>query len=116
MKILVTLASVAFVSVAGMNVARAGEDVSPSITVQFADLDLDKPQGAATLFARIKTAAQAVCREFQGASPVEKARYKTCIKFAVSNAVARVDKPQLSDYFASRVPAPKAPVQLTSKR
>jgi UrcA family protein len=117
MKTLATLASAAFISLAGPNLAHAVDDASQSITVQFADLDLDKPQGAAALFARIKNAARTVCRGYEGAAPAQKMRYKACVQFALSNAVARVDQPQLSDYFASHTaPATRTPDRLASKR
>ena len=87
------------------------------IAVQFADLDLDKPQGTAALFNRIKSAARVVCSGYQNAAPADKARYRACIQFAMSNAVARVDNPQLTDYFASRtVPAVQTQERLASKR
>jgi len=117
MKTLATFAIAAFVSLASLNVAEAADDAPPSLTVQFADLDLDKPQGAATLYIRIKSAAEAVCSDHRGAAPADKMRYKACVQLAVSNAVTRVDRPLLSDYVASRTaPADKTPPQLTSKR
>jgi UrcA family protein len=114
MNMLVTLASTAFLSLAALNVSHAG-DSPQSQTVQFADLDLNKPDGARTLFNRIKGAAKSVCSAHsQGKSPAEQQRYKACLEFAVSNAVARVDEPMLTDYVAART-RQKSPAKIASR-
>jgi UrcA family protein len=103
MNTLVTLASATFLSLAVLNVSHASDDAPKSQTVQFADLDLSKPEGAAALFGRIKGAARAVCSAHsKGRLPADKQRYAACVEFAVSNAVTRIDEPVLTDYVASR--------------
>jgi UrcA family protein len=103
MKTLVTLASAAIIGLAVLNVAQADEASPKSRTVQFADLDLSKPEGIATLFSRIKGAAKAVCSAHStGTTLRDEQRYEACMDFAVSNAIARVDEPVLTDYVASR--------------
>jgi UrcA family protein len=119
MNTLVTLASATFLSLAVLNVSHASDDNSPkSRTVQFADLDLSKPEGAATLFGRIKGAAKAVCSAHsKGKTPADMQRYAACIEFAVSTAVARVDEPVLTDYAVNRTGSGrKAPTKVASNR
>jgi UrcA family protein len=115
---LVTLASAPCLSFAVLNVSHASHDSPQSRTVQFADLDLSKPEGAATLFGRIKGAAKAVCSAYsKGKTPADMQRYAACIEFAVSNAIARVDEPVLTDYVASRTASGrKAPTKVASNR
>ncbi len=117
MKTFLTLAAAALISIGNVNLAQAEDEAAASLTVQFADLDLDKPQGAATLFTRIKTAAERVCSDHRGPAPADTVRYKACVRVAVSNAVAKVDRPTLTDYVASQsVKVEKQPEQLASKR
>ncbi|HEY6643324.1 UrcA family protein [Povalibacter sp.] len=73
-----------------------------SLTVQFADLDLNKPEGAATLFGRIRNAARSVCISLNGTSIREKQEHAACVEFALANAVARVDQPILTEYITTR--------------
>ena len=70
-----------------------------SVTVKFADLDLDRQAGIATLYVRIKGAAQRVCYQ-QAIDQQVNQTYPVCVKRAVSTAVARIDRPMLSDYAA----------------
>ena len=67
------------------------------VKVSYADLDLGSPAGAATLYRRIKGAAQKVC----GLAPsrVEWQRHAmwvNCYHAAIANAVAKVASPQLT--------------------
>ena len=115
MKTLVTLVAATFLSLAVLNVSHA-DDSSQSRTVQFADLDLSKAEGAATLFNRIKGAAKTVCQAHStGKTPAEKQRYAACLEFAVSNAVTRVNEPVLNDYVVSRMGQKKTPAKVASR-
>jgi len=84
-------------------VKAAADDlpVAPkSQTVHFADLDLDKPLQAAKLLSRLKSAAREVCRPLDSGTLRQKHIFATCVDFALSNAVARVDRPVLTSAFA----------------
>ena len=87
-----------------------------SITVQFADLDLDRDAGVATLYVRIRGAARRVC-EPQLNDPLAMPTYGDCVKRAVTAAVARIDTPRLSDYVAQRgaKPVRPAPASLAAR-
>jgi len=75
-----------------------------SVTVKFADLDLNRQAGIAKLYVRIKGAARRVCEEQANDQQVNQT-YPVCVKGAVSAAVARIDHPMLSDYVAQAEPA-----------
>lgn len=100
-----------------LNAAHA-DDAPKSLTVQFADLDLSKDAGAATLFNRIKGAALKVCSAHSSGTTLrDKQQHAACVEFALSNAVARVDRPELTEYVTSRYSIEKkAPVRVTSAR
>jgi UrcA family protein len=46
----------------------------PRVTVRFGDLDLSKPQGAETLYRRIRSAARQVCAPLDGGDLASKMR------------------------------------------
>jgi UrcA family protein len=102
MKILSLCATATILSLAVLNAAHATDAAPKSRTVQFADLDLNKAEGVATLFNRIKGAAQVVCGSHLGRVTLrDQERHAACMRFAVSNAVARVDQPMLTEYVAN---------------
>lgn len=80
--------------------AAAPTDDAYSVTVQFADLDLNRQAGIAKLYLRIKGAARRVCDQQAIDQPVAGQTYPVCVKQAVATAVARIDRPLLSDYVA----------------
>jgi UrcA family protein len=75
-----------------------------SISVRYADLDLDRPADVARLYGRIRAAADNVCgpRVLTG-SYVPQPHYQRCFADAVTQAVARVDRPALSAYHQQRL-------------
>jgi UrcA family protein len=116
MNTFISLASTAVLSLV-LNAAYADE-APKSLTVQFADLDLSKDAGAATLFNRIKGAAIRVCSAHGGGATLrDKQRHAACVDLALSNAVARVDRPELTEYVISRYSIEKkAPIKVASDR
>jgi UrcA family protein len=103
MRTLTLCVSATILSLAILQAAHASDASAKSRTVQFADLDLNKPEGAATLFHRIKGAALTVCGSHHSRATIrDKQRHADCIGFAMSNAVARVDEPLLTKYAADR--------------
>jgi UrcA family protein len=94
--------------------AQAGEAspaprVSHSVVVSYADLDLAEPDGARTLYARLKSAARKVCgpvpslREHR-----ETADYQACHARALSKAINRIGSEQLHALHAARTRAASA--------
>jgi UrcA family protein len=88
-----------------------------SITVEYGDLNLDRPAGVAKLYSRIKGAARQACDEQSNEQMVSKQIYRACVTQAVSTAVARIDRPMLSDYVAQLggKPAKPAPVSVAAR-
>lgn len=88
--------------------AHAGEaqhpnQVTTSVRVSYADLDLSEAAGAKTLYARIKSAAKEAC----GPEPAvldlrDAAGYNACYEQAVAKAVNRVGSEQLNALHAAR--------------
>ena len=79
-------------------------EVPHSLTVHYADLNLDRPTDVATLYRRIAFAAQDICgpRLLTG-SHLPEPGYQVCFNDAVAGAVARVDRPALSAYHQQRL-------------
>jgi len=85
------------------------------VVVHFADLDLTKAEGAATIYRRLQDAAEVVCgrreyRNFARTAAVEK-----CRQSAVAKAVVSVDRPALTEYYRARTAARNVPV-LTARK
>ena len=88
--------------------AAYGEEAPKTVTVQFADLDLSKDAGLAMLFDRMKGAATRVCSGHRGGTALrDTQQYAACVDFALSNAVARVDRPR-EDVIAPGGPPARA--------
>jgi UrcA family protein len=77
----------------GAATAAAPPEQLPAIHVNFADLNLDHPAGAAALYVRIMRAARAVCESpgLRDLAAVQRA--DKCINEAIARAVAQVDAP-----------------------
>lgn len=82
--------------------AAGPADDAYSLTVQYADLDLNREAGVARLYSRIQGAARRVCHQQDMDQLVAVQSYPLCVKRAVAAAVARIDRPLLTDYSAAR--------------
>ena len=85
-----------------------------SVTVHFEDLNINNARGAAVLYQRIRYAAQDVCGNLpQQRSLAIASRYATCVREAIAGAVARVNRPAVTEYAVARgiVPA-QAPIKV----
>ena len=102
MKTVLALAAAALFAITTNVAVAEGTSDNKSLTVQFADLDLNRPAGIATLFQRIKSAAKSVCEVHRGETLPAKRAYAACVDLALSTAVARVNRPMLSDYVVRR--------------
>ena len=85
-----------------------------SVTVHFEDLDTNNAHGAAVLYRRIKAAAEDVCGNLTSTRSLTLlARYSSCVEGAISGAVAKVNRPLLTDYAVARGAAPVgAPIKM----
>jgi UrcA family protein len=76
--------------------AQAKEQDPPSKTVKFADLDIQTPEGAKTLYNRIRVAAREVCELSVGNDPILMGATRACIDTAIDGAVKKVNAPYLT--------------------
>lgn len=76
----------------------------PRVTVRFADLDLSRPEGAQTLYSRLRGAAEQVCEQVRSESGLSWAfrEQKACIDKATAAAIAKVNRPLLTAYWQSK--------------
>jgi UrcA family protein len=83
--------------------AQAGEadNSVPHKVVRFQDLNLDSPEGAAVLYQRINAAAHEVCGD-PDKYDLSQLKFHSCVKEAVSRAVAQVDRPLLTSLYQDK--------------
>lgn len=80
-------------------VCTAADPLDPPQTkVNFADLNVSNPQGAAAVYARIERAAREVCQ------PLEERYFRSrahdaCVHKAIADAVAKIDRPALFNVY-----------------
>jgi UrcA family protein len=124
-KLIVILASCC--ACGAFTASRADDGVAPhSVVVRFGDLDTTTWPGAAALYERLDRAGHEVCRDLDQNGEIAFASelrrlYKSCVKFAVSNAVMAVNRPILTKYATargvmSRLVAPASFANAVSKR
>jgi len=85
----------------------------PQRTVKFADLNISSPQGAASLYTRIRVAADAVCRTLDRLDLTSKALFDRCVHKAIADAVTKVDQPALYAVYNAKNKTSK-PIMLAS--
>jgi UrcA family protein len=104
MKTVITLIAAATFATASFSIAHADTSIEPrSVTVRFADLDTTNVQGAAVLFRRIRSAAESVCKDLRPDRQLGlMQQYDNCLRVALGNAVAEIDRPMLTAYAAAR--------------
>jgi UrcA family protein len=68
---------------------------SVTYPVRYSDLDMSKMKGAKTLFLRIRYAAETLC---ESTATWGKKQGAACVRKAVTDAVARVNSPLLTQY------------------
>lgn len=73
-----------------------------SVTVRYADLNLGSEAGSAALYARLESAARAVCGPSDIRDLGQFAAVQACQKAAIAQAVHAVHSTQLAAVFAKR--------------
>jgi UrcA family protein len=72
--------------------------------VRFADLDITRSAGAATLYARITTAARAVCEPSLSSQELGfSSQTRQCQEQAIERAITDVNAPALTSYHLTRI-------------
>jgi UrcA family protein len=87
---------------AGESFAANADASIPQKEVSLAGLDLDRAEGAAILYGRVRAAAYDVCRHLESRQLEQLALWHKCVDQAISAAVAKIDRPALSTYLASK--------------
>jgi len=95
-------ACIALVSVTGLAFGAAASDDRPQRTVSFADLDIGHEAGAEVLYARIRSAARAVCEPQLDRELTLLTNYRHCVDAAIGRAVADVNAPALTTLYRPR--------------
>ena len=98
-------------SIATVSLASDGDPLQ--VKVKYADLNVSSESGAATLYARIRTAADTVCRPFESSDLAQRRLLAACVSKAISNAVSQVDQPALSTIYNAKSGTTK-PIMLAS--
>jgi UrcA family protein len=83
--------------------ASAIDDAAPSVTVRYHDLNLSTAEGVASLYARIRYAADEVCGPLDSRDPERKQTWRNCVSHAVAEAVNTVHNRNLSAYHLHRI-------------
>jgi UrcA family protein len=92
--------------VAQSTLAAARVDEVPSKTVRYHDLNLNSPEGIASLYERIHAAALDVCKSAEGPwrQGLESwTEWDWCVNHAVANAVQSVHNEKLSAYHWQQI-------------
>ena len=84
--------------------------------VKYADLDLSTPQGATSLYNRIRFASEAVCSPSDQGDLAAISRSQKCVKQAIAGAVAKVNQPTLSAVYAAKFGVQQPAKILTADR
>ncbi|HYJ39856.1 MAG TPA: UrcA family protein [Steroidobacteraceae bacterium] len=97
-KYLLPLVALAASGIAAASAARE----APGVVVRYGDLDLNSQAGVASLHKRIRNAAASVCSQLETRILGLHDAYDRCVKEALSNGVAAVANPNLSNFHASK--------------
>ena len=84
----------------------------PQMTVKYADLNVSKNEGAATLYARIQQAARQICPVLDVRN-LSSESHGACVHRAIADAVAKVDEPALYAVYSAHNGQP-TPIVLAS--
>lgn len=71
-------------------------------TVSYAQLDMSQPAAANQLYQKLNATAKQVCEPVNGGQLSQKSQYRACVSETLANAVAAVDRPQLTSVHAAK--------------
>jgi UrcA family protein len=87
---------------AQVTLAGTVDPVPLSLHVHYSDIDLANSGGAKMLYERLMTAAGLVCAPFESPELARAKPYRSCMRQAVSAAVADINSPMLTSYYVSK--------------
>ena len=100
-KLTVLLAALA-AGAAQVTLADTVDPVPPTLQVHYSDINLENSGGAKVLYERLITAAGLVCAPYESPQLARAKPYRSCVRQAVSAAVADVNSPMLTSYYVSK--------------
>jgi len=86
-----TMAVLAYAASTGRALANQPEEILTK-KVTYGDLNLESPQGAKVLYARLRFAARQVCIPLEGIELARQKAWQNCVDNALSGAVGQVNK------------------------
>jgi UrcA family protein len=92
-------ALVALTCVANVGTAQASDSEPPARKVSFSDLDVNTEAGAKVLYARLRFAADEVCRPYERTGIMTSRAWLTCVNHALASAVQQINKPTLTALY-----------------
>jgi UrcA family protein len=121
MKTFILITTALFLSGSILSVAQAAplSDV-PAAVVKFGDVDVTRPAGKQELYRRLTRAAHSVCRSLDPSESGMKLQltplYRACLDQAMAGAVSQINRPEFTEYVASRMPkTDHAGIQLAAR-
>lgn len=104
--------------VALLNAAGAEERFSEPVTkvVNYADLNLNSPAGAATLYGRLRAAAAVVCKQHESRTLEGMSRQGACFDQAIASAVKQIDSTAVTAYHLARTAKAERPVKVAAEK
>jgi UrcA family protein len=112
---LAAVAAASLVSVAQFTHADS-LDGRPALTVHYSDLNMNTDAGVATLYNRIRHAAQQVCGDVDPRRLDEAAAAQACVDHTIASSVAAVGNVQLDREYMARVHAAPKLIYVASTR
>ena len=100
---MIMFAGVSSLLLTELSAAAVSDDDALSVTVRYHDLNLNSPDGVASLYGRIQRAAQQVCHSMESRDLMRKSQWQDCFSHAVANAVNGVHNAPLSAYHWQRI-------------
>ena len=100
-------------------ICAAGDSTEKvSEIVQYGDLDVSSPEGAAKLYRRIAKAADNVCGVHDAPTHnlYYRASVRTCVQKAIADAVTKVGQPALLSLYNSKNRQQPLPITVASAR
>ena len=88
---------------AELSAAAVEDDSALSVTVRYHDLNLNSPEGVASLYGRIRRAADEVCHTLKTRELERESFWNDCVNHAVADAVKAVHNAPLSAYHWQRI-------------
>jgi UrcA family protein len=106
MRRLVVAAAVSALSL-GFSVAShaAGGLDERTVTVEFASASATTPQGASTLYRRIRGAAEDICSVLDHGDLSSKRIFRACVRMTIEGAVGKVNRQALTAAYDADYPA-----------